>query len=205
MKSERPDLATAIKCKAPAVLHACSCVLLPTYPSPCYLLHAACCRQGVGKKSKKAIKKALAATAGEPFSALPPPKGPKAQLMQKLLKLSDVVSAQRAAAAAAKAAQRSGGGAAAVASPAAADRASGGGAADAGLEAGAAAGRSNLAEVGSSALQQSGIAARTSSISGVQQDEQQQQQQAATASEAAASHLNKSSALERLKNTLMRY
>ncbi|GLI67355.1 hypothetical protein VaNZ11_011532 [Volvox africanus] len=60
---------------------------------------------GKGKEVKKAVRKAagknLSSTAAAtPSIVLPPPQGPKAKLMQKLLRLSDAVNAQRAAAAA---------------------------------------------------------------------------------------------------------
>ncbi|GIL55039.1 hypothetical protein Vafri_10692 [Volvox africanus] len=61
---------------------------------------------GKGKEVKKAARKAggkklsSSTAAAAPSIVLPPPQGPKAKLMQKLLRLSDAVNAQRAAAAA---------------------------------------------------------------------------------------------------------
>ncbi|GIM03642.1 hypothetical protein Vretimale_8183 [Volvox reticuliferus] len=64
-------------------------------------------RDGKGKQETKKVarkaaagKKLLSPTAATPSIVLPPPQGPKAKLMQKLLRLSDAVNAQRAAAAA---------------------------------------------------------------------------------------------------------
>ncbi|EFJ48613.1 hypothetical protein VOLCADRAFT_104668 [Volvox carteri f. nagariensis] len=153
--------------------------------------------KGKGKKrTKKAGKRSSSSSPTATLAALPPPQGPKAKLMQKLLKLSDVVNAQRAAATVAG-----------VASPSPLAQDSRSGVQVASVSSTAATGATAVVHTSArqedTLAQAAGPGGEGSESSEAKQVQQQEQLAATGVSDASLPH-NKPGALERLKNTMTR-